>query len=509
MAIIRNERPQRSAPEPQEQPAPEEIEIDYRWHPTEDEFVSPLTAEQWAELMADPTFVDSDAAKAMRCLHDYGEPATFQQLSIRYRGTMGRYRRWLGEAAQRAGERFGVPAPQKDQFGMDEWWPLLYLTRATGKPGAGVFEMELRPEVEQAFALIDEQEKQAKRAENARQLQRIEQLERARREERERRAAREAKAAEAARVEAEAARAAAEAVAETIAEPALREQEQAAEQAPERSVVRTVAEVAPVSATLGATAQPAPPASASPAPEEALVPSFPALNEFLEVMAAGKVRGGSRYAGSTLAGETAPFDVAGPIDYALRYAERLRGVLALMREGNAGATAAAMARAAGDKSVRRLQDILNGQEIPDFDYLDTLRERLFVNPDYLEALDGQEDNVPAFVAYDELLAHMGLSAALDEGELPQEIAYVVDDSGDRHTGVVLRFSALRCALLTRMPVKAQAKRAESDELDAFVRMVDELDEFARAKGIERTNRTVSAGVWDKLASGHMWPGAVL
>ena len=97
MAIIRNERsrderPQRSGAETTADAEVEE-EIDYTWHPNEDEFVSPLTADQWAELLGDETFAQSDAGRAVRCLREYGEPATFQQLSIRYRGTMGRYRR--------------------------------------------------------------------------------------------------------------------------------------------------------------------------------------------------------------------------------------------------------------------------------------------------------------------------------------------------------------------------------------------------------------------------------
>ena len=160
MAIIRNDRSARKESGRTEEVAPEEIEVDYSWHPSDEEFTSPITAEQWAELLGDPAFLDTDAARAVRCLYEYGEPATFQQLSIRYRGTMGRYRRWLSDAAQAAGDRFGIGAPQQDRFGMDEWWPLLYRTRATGKPGAGIFEMELRDEVTEAFGLIEQQERQ-------------------------------------------------------------------------------------------------------------------------------------------------------------------------------------------------------------------------------------------------------------------------------------------------------------------------------------------------------------
>ena len=497
MAIIRNERANRRNAEPAVEQSVEEEEIDYTWHPTEEEFSSPITSEQWAELLGDASFVESDASKAVRCLRDYGEPVTFQQLSIRYRGTMGRYRRWLNEAAQAAGERFGVSAPQKDQFGMDEWWPLLYRTRATGKPGANVFEMQLRPEVEEAFLLIDEQEKQAKRAENARQLQRIEQLERARREERERRAAQaKAEAKEAASPAPEAAPA---------PEPSRKS-------GLEPSMVRTVGQITGTqNAAVVVSSEADVPTMVEEYAEDALVPTFAALNNYLDVMAqAANAQGGSRFVPGATRSQSSipPFDAAGPLDYALRYAERLRGVLALMREGNYCVTAAAVARAVGDKSVSCLQDILNGQKIPDFDYLDKLKASLQINPDYLEAPDGQEDAIPVFCTYQELLAQDGERADLSE-DVPQEIAYVVDDSRERRTGVILRFTNQRCVLLSRVAVEAEARRDQSEKLDAFVRMVDELDTFARDKGIARTSRQTSADNWNKLVDGRMWPGSLL
>lgn len=494
MAIIRNERAQRPDPEPQVETKPEEIEIDYRWHPTEDEFVSPLTAEQWSDLLADSTFAETDAAKAVRCLRDYGEPATFQQLSIRYRGTMGRYRRWLNEAAQMAGERYGVPAPQKDQFGMDEWWPLLYLMRATGKPGANVFEMTLRPEVEEAFGLIDEQEKQAKRAENARQLQRIEQLERARREERERRAAQAAKATQETHV-----------VEATPAEPEIApEPAVTVVPTPTRPMVRTVAQVAGTNQDAKTTT----PAPAVATPSDQPAPAFPAVNEFLSVMSSG-AQGSAHPINKGKDIQAVPFDAAGPLDYALRYAERLRNVLALMREGHPWISAAAVARVVGDKTVEHLQSILNGQEIPTFEYLDTLKNRLFINPEYLEATEGVEGSVPVFCTYQELLNEQGLAADLAQNGTPQEIAYVVDDASERRTGMIVRFSALCCVLLTRDAVNADFNGVKNPQLQAFVRMVDELDTYAQSAGIARTSHTVSAAEWDELASGRIWPGTLL
>ena len=387
---------------------------------------------------------------------------------------------------------------------MDEWWPLLYRTRATGKPGANVFEMQLRPEVEEAFLLIDEQEKQAKRAENARQLQRIEQLERARREERERRAAQ-------AKAEAEEAAAAAAAVEEAAVE-ATSTPEPTRRSGLTPSMVRTVGQITgEASTTVVVNSEAAVPTMVEEFADDAFVPTFAALNNYLDVMAqAANMQGGSRFVmgDKRPQSDAAPFDAAGPLDYALRYAERLRGVLALMREGNTRITAAAVARAVGDKSVSNLQDILNGQKIPDFDYLDGLKSSLLINPDYLEAPDGQEEGVPVFCTYQELLEQGGDRADLNE-DTPQEISYVVDDSRERRTGVILRFTDLRCVLLSRVAVEAETKRDQSDKLDAFVRMVDELDAFARNTGILRTSRQISSDQWDKLVDGRLWPGSLM
>lgn len=468
MAIIRNDRARQREPEVAQEVEAEE-EIDYDWHPTEDEYVSPLTAEQWAELFSDARFCESDAAQAVRCLRAYGEPATFQQLSIRYRGTMGRYRRWLGEAAQAAGERFGVAAPQQNQFGMDEWWPLLYQTRNTGKPGAGIFEMALRPEVEDAFLLIEEQERQARRAENARNLQRIEQLERARQEERERRAAEVAAAVPA----------------------------QAPEPEPEPESVQEAVEP-----QQEAEATPAPAAAPQPEPEvtDVFIPVLSALQEYLKAIAPEQRAGASRYIAASQDSVDVPLDVAAPLDYALRYAERLRYVLALMRDAIPGISAATVARELEDESVAQLQEVLNGQRIPTFAYLDGLRECLCVNVERLEASDGWADNLPAFCTLQELYSPEEVADLL-VSDPPTEIAYVVDDAPERHTGLIVRFAGLRCALLTRTAAEAQE--------DEFLRMVDELDDFARVRGVARSSRSVSAAQWDALVAGTLWPGKLL
>ena len=511
MAIIRNERKSRRESEPQQSKEREEIEVDYDWHPTEDEYVSPLTAEDWAELLSDEDFAETDAANAIRCLRDYGEPATFQQLSIRYRGTMGRYRRWLSEAAQAAAERFGIPAPQQDQFGMDEWWPLLYQTRTTGKIGAGVFEMLLRPEVDEAFELIAEQERQAKRAENARNLKRIEQLERARQEERQRKAERAAARQEERRREEERKREAARAQAA---------EEQRAAQAAKKAEETKKAEEERAAKTPKTPAKPAPKTvEATPVPEPETPPSteqeaagntteLPAVRAYLEAMKPMEDAAHAEYARRTESFAMEEFSEVAPVDLALRYAERMRHVAALMHEGAPWLNLAALARAVGDESVEPLQSMLNGQSVPSFSYLNSLRDGIWVNLPYLEARDGLEEDLPAFCTLSEACGIEDVAAAL-LATPPAEIAYVVDDSNDRRSSVVVRYDELRCTLLSRGTVSATGDRNKDRTLDAYMRMVDELDGFGNARGIKRTTRQVTAAEWDAIAEGRAWPGKAL
>lgn len=532
MTIIRNERTSRQARDAQsDSQSAEELDIDYRWHPTDDEYVSPLTAEQWAELLGDDSFTSTDPYKAIVCLREYGAPATFQQLSIKYRGTMGRYRRWLSDAAQTAGQRFGLSAPMQNQFGMDEWWPLLYFSRATGKPGAGVFEMRLRDEVEAGFKIIDEKEKLAKRAENARQLQRIEQLERARKEERDRLAAEAAKAAKAAK------EARARATAQKAEEPApvttSAEQPEPVQQAmqipeqndspketastqaeapkPQEEITVTpkpvakpaVMPAAKPSGKSAATRKTSKPSEPVPQAEKPATKSFPALRSFLDDVATALEQRRKEKKDEVLA-----FDVTASVDYALRYADRLRQVFLRMQQGNPNFTAAAVARELGDESVERLQNMLNGQGVPSFAYLDKLRDRLFVNVTCLEVPDGRESAVPSFLSLQEYLGKKPEVERLFNDELTQ-IAYVVDDSDDRRTGVVFAYGPLRCALLTREAVEGKVKHGSKARLNAYSKMVGELDKYAREHDVERGTRKITAEQWDGLVAGTLWAGAVI
>lgn len=165
MAIIRNDRRAREAQAEAQKSTDkaEELVTDHSWHPSIEEFDPGITTEEWLEMLDDPTVFDEDGLHAVECLHAFGGPTTLQQMSVRFRGTMGRYRRWLNTTAQRVGRRRGIAAPQQDQFGNDEWWPLLYQRRAIGKVGANVHELRLRDELADALTLREANKKAKKR----------------------------------------------------------------------------------------------------------------------------------------------------------------------------------------------------------------------------------------------------------------------------------------------------------------------------------------------------------
>ena len=458
-----------------------EDEIDYSWHPTDEEYTSEITSEMWAELFQDSSFTATDAYKSIICLRDYGAPATFQQLSIRYRAAMGRYRRWLSDAARTACQRFGIAAPSKDQFGMDEWWPVLYQTRATGKPGAGIFEMQLRPEVLDAFQAIEDQQKKERRAEKAQQLQYIEQLERQRQEER-------ARAAEAARKATEARKPKAVVTKKQEAPQPLEGTEKKADE--------VQAQPAPEPREK---AQPKPVRTPQ-APQTTKGDDLPALREFLALV-------DRPWVAENLMVTDDGFD--GTVDYAGRYSSRLQQALLELMVTDPALTEATLARALGDPSVEHLQAVLSGAAIPEFSYLDRIAQTLFVGTMRLEAADPNIDAYPMFVTYGEVHGAKSASELAKEADKISAIRYVVDDSPDRRTVVVVGFGPGRACLISRIAVPSAGHRGQSPELDAFMGLVDELDMQISDKGVTRTSTQVSGAEFSQLIAGTTWPGTLL
>lgn len=509
MAIIRNDRRAREAAERQageRHQSEEDEDVDYGWHPTQEELPDPIPTERWLAMLDDPTVFDEDGMRAVRCVNDYGGPVTFQQLSVKYRGTMGRYRRWLTGVAERAAKHEGREPLGTDQLGQEEWWPYLWRQRIAGKAMANVHEMLLQPELVEALRQHDaagEAERKAQEQEEAlaeakrRSEQRRAMLEAAAKAQAEREARQQAQEAEQPAVPAERPAARRDGWAEPASE-APRDDRPAAQQAP-------------------APAQAAKPHKLvlDPPVEGTSEPALASLTAYLKTMegiaaergerdeqAGTKARKGRQQAkaGSQPA-------AAAPLDYAARYAARLREALELVSAGLPGLTAAQVARALGDESVEALQGVLNGTAIPSFAYVDRLCDLLFLNAARLEAADAQTEGLPVFCTLRERYGAEGAAAALEDSA-PEQAVFVMDDGPERRSGTILRLGELRYALVEREPVSADADRYHDPALSAYVKFVRDVDARAKSSGLETRSLKISAADWDALASGRLWPGTL-
>lgn len=475
MAIIRNDRRAREAAERQAGDAGAELEedVDYGWHPTAEELPDPIPQERWLAMLDDPEVFDEDALQAVRCVDDYGEPVTFQKLSVKYRGTMGRYRRWLYGLAERAARHEGREPLGRDRFGQDEWWPYLLRQRLSGKAAANVHEMLLQPEL--AEALRSHAARDARSRAKGGQGVVVEPVLRQRRE--------------AARTPdgwaSEAGERAQDRGARPDDAPAPRGDEGRPETArPHKVVLEAPAPVEPQGG--GAT-------------------GLESLTAFLRTMAALAARRADAARPSPAVGR-APGGEAQPLDYARRYAGRIHEALGLVAEGLPTLTAAQVARSLGDESVGELEGYLNAAAIPGFAYLDRLCDLLFLDAARLEAPDALAGSMPVFRTVRERYGADGAAAALAR-DVPEEVVFVVDDSAQRRSGAIVRLSELRCALLEREPVFANADRFEDPALAAYVRLVHDVEACARAGTLRTRSVTIAAAEWDALSAGRLWPGA--
>jgi chemotaxis protein histidine kinase CheA len=520
MTIIRNDRnaaARRNAEAAKAAPE-EEPEVDYTWRPTPEDYDPQITVDQWAAMLADSSVFDEDGLRATQELRDYGVPATFQQLSVRYGATMGRYRRWLEDTAKRVGEHLGKEPPQRDQFGNPEWWPLMYQQRPAGKVGAHRFEMLLRPELVEALdkrvsAAEAEKERAKKEAEEAAAKARAEASKKAIQE---RIAAAQARQqAQLAQAEAERAerQAREEAVRAAAQQEAARREAQASAPQPQQADAGQQGGFSDdaVPARQRAAEQ-ARPRAAHDAGEFASVAAFlqAAEDDDSAVAAFDLVsKGSSRKKGAGAARKRAADGSRLPLDYAKTYAERIYEALDLIAEGEPGVTPAAVARLAGGSSVEALQGCLNGQSVPSFDQLDRLCEALFLNPRRLEATDAERAKaLPVFSTLRERCGAAQAAAYL-QGRRPKHVYFVVDDSEDRRTGVILGYSELAYVLLERVPVNADADRTKDPTLKAFVRMVRDIDAASKRSDLQKSSLTISSSEWDALAAGNVWPGTVV
>lgn len=534
MAIIRNDRRAHEVAAEQARETEEEAEVDYTWRPTEEEYPLDVSVDDWCEMLEDPAIFDEDGLNVLECFFNYGSPATFQQLSVRYRGTMGRYRRWLNSAAERAGARLGVEPPAMDRFGNPDWSGVLALSRPAGKVAAGMREYRLRDELEGALRRRAARQAEARRvadlasakaqAKSAAQ----ERLAEARRKSVDQAAVERAMADRAA---AERARAEREAKLAAMAIPAADEPVEefddafaAAVPLERRDAAEKDAEVAaatPAPAPAAPTSQSAdaapagavtPESAAAPTPVCAAAapgaaPELPALAALVEALGPREreVRVGLAQSVVASRRERRRPSERGLLDYASTYAERLYEAVDLIAASDSTVTAARLARAAGDESVEGLQRYLNGEAVPGFAYLDRLCAALGLSA---ARLDASEDAARALPVFETLSERLGDEVAhLPALDAPREVLLVSDGSASARAGVVLGFGELRYALLDRGAVATRGKRADA-LAGAFEAARRELCAWADAEGVPVREVRLDAPEWDELAAGRLWPGAV-
>ncbi|MDY3901447.1 MAG: hypothetical protein SOZ36_07225 [Atopobiaceae bacterium] len=534
MAIIRNDRRAREVAAEQARETEEEAEVDYTWRPTEEEYPLDVSVDDWCEMLEDPAIFDEDGLNVLECFFNYGSPATFQQLSVRYRGTMGRYRRWLNSAAERAGARLGVEPPAMDRFGNPDWSGVLALSRPAGKVAAGMREYRLRDELEGALRRRAARQAEAKKAADLASAKAQaksaaqERLAEARRKSVDQAAVERAMADRAA---AERARAEREAKLAAMAIPAADEPVEefddafaAAVPLERRDAAEKDVEAAAATPAPAPAAPTSPSADAAPAgavtPESAAAPTpvcaaaapgaapeLPALAALVEALGPREREVREGLAQSVVASrrERRRPSERGLLDYASTYAERLYEAVDLIAASDPTVTAARLARAAGDESVEGLQRYLNGEAVPGFAYLDRLCAALGLSA---ARLDASEDAARALPVFETLSERLGAEVAhLPALDAPREVLLVSDGSASARAGVVLGFGELRYALLDRGAVATRGKRADA-LAGAFEAARRELCAWADAEGVPVREVRLDAPEWDELAAGRLWPGAV-
>lgn len=585
MAIIRNDRRAREEQAEAQKTHDEDDQLvtDYSWHPSLEEFDPQLTPEDWLALLDDPAVFDEDGLRAVECLHEFGVPTTLQQLSVRYRGTMGRYRRWLNTTAERVGRRLGIEAPEHDQFGNDEWWPLLYQRRGIGKAAANQHELRLRDELAQALDMraavkkkVQRRAEQAQTKERERQVRAQAEALRSRgtgssrgasgstaratpNAAEQRRAAQEARAEREARLSQITVDRTTESVPEIEAEMPAKEPKprmtkaqaavaariaQAQQRAGGSESKPPTAASAPTDMPTGSqstpsqqsmqgaanvTSQPTPassdaqedahaaasePANAAGAPRGLSRSGFPyeAVRTYLLALdrehPADEVQRPARVSRRP-SSQTTPEDAVHlPLDYAVRYSNRLWTAFDLVGEAVPDLTAARVARLMGCPSVEPLQQVLNGEEIPGFELVDSLCMALGLNYEYLEAADEHEQQMPVFATVQELCRASSVAEVLGDAA-PSRILVLKSKDDDQAANVVLCFGSLRCLLLDRHGVVMGADSEQDPTYRAFVALVNDLQEYALREGVEFGNRSVSAKNWQQLQQGRAWPGALI
>lgn len=117
-------------------------------------YTSPLTVEDWIDLLSDPSIFTPSSLQIMKRMKDYGGQATCTQLSVKYGEHANFYNTGSTKLAQRIAQKENLPIVEGVSDG-DGWWPILYIGKYAEKDTPGIFIWKLRDELNSALDQID------------------------------------------------------------------------------------------------------------------------------------------------------------------------------------------------------------------------------------------------------------------------------------------------------------------------------------------------------------------
>lgn len=131
-----------------------EKDEEQQWYPTDDEYSTGLTKDDWVDLIEDGDVFTTSSLTILKRLKDYGGAATCKQLSVKYGESPNYYNGGSWSLAQRVAKKTGCPVMVKDNDN-SKWWPVLYKGRKADKSTEGAYIWKIRDELSEALDEFD------------------------------------------------------------------------------------------------------------------------------------------------------------------------------------------------------------------------------------------------------------------------------------------------------------------------------------------------------------------
>lgn len=122
------------------------------WVPAPSVYNPGVTAEQWTELLGDPSVGTSNALTALKCFAEHPKGATCAELDDDYGRGASFYNNAITTLGQKVAERLSVPVRDIKN---GKYWPIACVGNYVGKRRHGTFEWRLRPELLEALGTLD------------------------------------------------------------------------------------------------------------------------------------------------------------------------------------------------------------------------------------------------------------------------------------------------------------------------------------------------------------------